>query len=130
MRELAAAKDDALLYDGVPLASPEIIEVEGLCKPEWAPVLVIVPPSVIDNWKNEFKTWGHFSVGTYQGNGRSLALEKVKDGSNEILVCGKTLAMNDYAEISKVPWKLIIVDEVHNYKVNATVTKRMMLIVD
>jgi len=105
------------MFNGARLASPDTLEVEGLSMPEWAPVLVIVPPSVIDNWMKEFRAWGHFAVGTYQGKGREQALEKVKNGINEVLVCGSKLATTHFAELSKVPWKLIIVDEVHGYKV-------------
>ncbi len=86
-------------------------------KSRWAPILVIVPPSVIDNWKNEFETWGHFEVGTYQGGRREKALQKVKEGISEVLVVGKSLAMTYASKLMEIPWKLIVVDEVHAYKV-------------
>lgn len=33
---------------------------EELGLSSWVPVLVCVPPSVIDNWQREFETFGHF----------------------------------------------------------------------
>ena len=99
------------------MQSSDNLEIEGLTKPEWAPILVIVPPSVIDNWKNEFEAWGHFEVCTYQGSRREKALQKVKEGISEVLVVGKSLAMTYASKLMEVPWKLIVVDEVHAYKV-------------
>lgn len=116
LREIEAANDDALLT-GARLASSDTVDLEGVNTSEWVPVLVIVPPSVIDNWMKEFCTWGHFGVGKYQNQGRHQALAKVKNGTHEILVCGGKLATLDFNELSSVQWKLIIVDEVHAYKV-------------
>jgi SNF2 family DNA or RNA helicase len=74
--------------------------------------------SVIDNWKREFESWGHFAVSLYQGSERVNELERVRVGINDIMICGKALFVDDanLTKMEKVPWKLIIVDEFHEFK--------------
>jgi reverse gyrase len=64
----------------------------------------------------EFETWGYFGVGSYHGE-RQEALDRVKDGTHEVLVCGASLFLGDFDEIASVKWKLIVVDEFHGFKV-------------
>lgn len=102
----------------------DLDEIEDLASPKWAPVLIIVPPSVIANWMNEFKTWGHFSAEAYAGNSREKVLDRVKNGLNEVLVCGNALAKRDTDKLKEIKWKLIIIDEVHVYKVRQSIPTR------
>ena len=40
-------------------ATPALSQI---AQPKNTPILIIVPSSVVENWNNEFKTWGYFNV--------------------------------------------------------------------
>jgi SNF2 family DNA or RNA helicase len=88
--------------------------------PDWYPVLIIVPPTLIQNWKNEFARFSHFSVATYRGDKRSQALECLRNGSAEILLTSHSLfkIKHDFNELNKVAWRLVVIDEFHTFKVS------------
>ena len=92
--------------------------------PDWAPILIIAPNSVLNNWVADFATWGHFSVVEYRGENKASALEKIQLGSAEILLMGRTvITSKGFPDIlepkGNVQWKLIIVDEFHQFKNHA-----------
>ena len=85
---------------------------------DFSPCLIVVPPSVITNWSNEFNTWGHFAVSTFQDKEtRAEVLDQVKTGTTDVIICGRALFTRpeSFAAISSVEWKLIVVDEFHEY---------------
>jgi superfamily II DNA or RNA helicase len=92
--------------------------IAGLLMPKWSPILVIVPPSVIENWMNEFKAWGHFGVVAFTGPSRDMAMGRIRTGLDEIMVCGRTMLQSDddLADVKHIQWKLIVIDEYHQYK--------------
>jgi hypothetical protein len=110
-------KETALLAGRVWIESVEGDDIEADLA-QWAPVLIVVPPTIIKNWTDDFDTWGHFSIAKYQGTGRVKALESIQRGVAEVLICPKSLFMqpSDFRALSKVPFKLIIVDEFHLFK--------------
>ena len=87
---------------------------ENLLSP-WAPVLIIVPPSIVQNWRTDFETWGHFSIVCYESSQRERAVEAIKHGAAEVMVCKKSLFMQevDIKMLSKIHWRVIVVDEIH-----------------
>jgi len=93
-------------------------QVQSSTSRRWVPILLICPPSVISNWINEFKSWGHFAVETFQGNDRAVALNRVKIGQSEVLLCGKSLFSKEscFSLLKSVQWKLVVVDEYHEFK--------------
>jgi SNF2 family DNA or RNA helicase len=96
-------------------AQTQLVESRG----EFSPLLVIVPSSLLDNWRNEFETWGYFAVSVFRSaKDRDVELHRIKIGMNDILVCTSTLfsKQEHFARIEEIPWKLIIVDEFHCYK--------------
>jgi len=85
--------------------------------------------SVIANWKRELDTWGHFAVSIYQGSEKEKQLYDIRDGINDIMICGKALFIDKahFASIGEVPWKLIIVDEFHEFKTRASNSSDLLL---
>jgi SNF2 family DNA or RNA helicase len=112
------ASDEALL-NGLSSAK-RLITVDH--RP-YAPILVIVPPSVIANWSNEFNQWGHFSVEIFgRENDRLASISQVKKGIKDILLIGKSLFTQSecFQLMIEVKWELVIIDEFHEYKNNKT----------
>jgi SNF2 family DNA or RNA helicase len=87
--------------------------------PSWAPILLVVPTAVFQNWLNEFNVWGYFGVAAYSGPKREEKIEDIKTGAAEILLCGVTFFRQEFAILKEVDWKLIIIDEFHSFKVRA-----------
>ena len=86
----------------------------------YAPVLVIVPPSVIANWLEHFKLWGHFSVHSF-GEDRTLSINRLKLGTHDILLYPNSLLREDCKHlVLSVDWKLVIIDEYHTFKNHKT----------
>lgn len=114
-------KNDSALMEGriteklQDRGSNQLIESRG----EFSPVLIIVPSSLLDNWRNEFQTWGFFAVSVFRAAAERLEeLHRVKVGMNDILLCTATLfaKQEHFSLMEQIPWKLIIVDEFHGYK--------------
>eukprot|EP00980_Cylindrotheca_fusiformis_P005899 scaffold1242_cov123-Cylindrotheca_fusiformis.AAC.8 len=86
----------------------------------WHPVLVIAPPSVVDNWKDEFAKFSNFAVAVYSGDKsfRERELEKIRDGRAEILIAAKSMFQNrnTFESLDTIRWKLVVIDEFHTFK--------------
>jgi len=115
--QMEMSKREALRNGRILTVSNEEV-AQDLGLPHWAPVMIIVPPTIVPNWVKEFKTWGHFGVELYEGNHREKALDRIKQGYSEILICKKSMFMKkaDFKEISTVRWKMVVVDEMHLLK--------------
>lgn len=87
----------------------------------WWPVLIVVPPTVLENWQNEFARFTHFSVAIYSDRGRDAALAQVTSGMAEVLLTKRSTYANptDFQALNSIPvkWKLVVIDEFHIWKV-------------
>ncbi len=90
----------------------------------WWPVLIVVPPTVLENWKNEFARFTHFSVATYSDRGRDAALAQITSGMADVMLTKRSTFANpsDFDAMNSIPvkWKLVIIDEFHVWKVRDT----------
>lgn len=115
-------KDEALIEGriGIEKKDDDNDFLRKLNLPVWSPVLIVAPNGVVTNWVDDFKTWSHFSVAVYQGSRREDALEKIENGTAEVLVCGQSMIQGKQGFLAlnslKVKWKLVIVDEFHTFK--------------
>ena len=111
VKKALQAREDSrrqALLTGFGLTSASEIEAKEAA--EFAPILIIVPSSVVENWHNEFNTWGHFNVGLYSGPAREKSLNRIKDRLDVILIVGKSLfsRAGDYDPIASVDWKVSV----------------------
>jgi len=109
-------KDNAIAAGQV-IAGETITLPDGL-QPSWAPILIMVPPTLISNWLKDMSTWGFFSVAVYRGSRKEQSIARIKFGMAEILLCPVSMFQqdSDFITISEMKWKLVIVDEFHKFK--------------
>ena len=119
--------DEKTLMEGKIVTNYEIDT--QLCQLPYSPILIIVPASVVDNWARELHTWGHFSVQVFGSDSdRANSLHRVKIGMDDIMLCGKELFSKNIDEFLKIKkWKLVVVDEFHNYKNKASQAYKKLL---
>lgn len=86
----------------------------------WSPVLIVVPPSVVEHWKGDLSRWGHFSTAILATavEQKDSAVDRVLMRECEILLCSRSLFAEDSTlpSLMKLEWKLIVVDEFHTFK--------------
>lgn len=107
------------IFKSKALDTTEIQELE--LSQRWWPILIVVPPTVLDNWKKEISQFTHFSVACYSGPDKVNALKQVECGMAEIMLTKRSMLqhVSDFSEINgaHVKWKLVVIDEFHVFKV-------------
>eukprot|EP00927_Polykrikos_kofoidii_P047419 TRINITY_DN41550_c0_g1_i1.p1 TRINITY_DN41550_c0_g1~~TRINITY_DN41550_c0_g1_i1.p1 ORF type:complete len:1078 (+),score=163.53 TRINITY_DN41550_c0_g1_i1:101-3334(+) len=94
------------------------------------PVLILCPPSLVDNWARELRRWGPFGVEVLSPGNRVRALQRLEAGLSDVLVASRGLlrdgvtagsgggeglgSMEERLHARK--WGCVIVDEVHQAK--------------
>mmetsp|Transcript_118007 Transcript_118007/g.216254 ORF Transcript_118007/g.216254 Transcript_118007/m.216254 type:complete len:1035 (+) Transcript_118007:158-3262(+) len=93
---------------------------------EPGPVLVLCPPSLVQNWARELRRWGPFAVETLAATGgpsggRVRILQRMDAGLTDVLVASRGLLRGD--EDGAPPdmlcarsWGCVVIDEVHQAK--------------
>jgi len=118
-RERAIREEEKANLEGR-LYIPKKLDAKSLDLPSWYPVLIIVPPSVVENWKNEFERFSNFAVAIFSGKRaeRNRALDKLRDGRAEVLIAAKSLFQEKSGakDLNEISWKLVIIDEFHTFK--------------
>eukprot|EP00891_Asterochloris_glomerata_P009978 jgi/Astpho2/9978/e_gw1.00153.8.1_t len=90
---------------------------------ERCPILIVGPKIVKDNWRSEFRTClaallrrGTFHVTEYHDTIKLTAMREIHEGRKEILITTYSTFMHDQEEFFKVPWHVVVFDEVHQIK--------------
>eukprot|EP00899_Mesostigma_viride_P006350 jgi/Mesvir1/15716/Mv03296-RA.3 len=79
------------------------------------PILVIVPPTLMDNWADQLSKWCRFQVGFFHGNSRESELDKVDRGGYEVVVAAyESMATSKRA--LETHWHCVFLDEAHKLK--------------
>lgn len=102
---------------------------EEVGRQRWAPILLLVPPSVVEQWKRDFGTWGYFALSVYaSGSGQEAALEMVRTGQSEVMICTHSMFQNRATldSLKDIPWKLIVVDEFHLFRNMNNITAKSL----
>lgn len=86
--------------------------------PKWCPILIVAPTGVVPDWVKTFTKWGHFAVVIYEGPSRDIALDSVKTGLAEVMVCPRSMfeRKDQFDQILQCKWKIAIIDEFHVFK--------------
>lgn len=92
-------------------------------KNNMGPFMVVVPLSVLSNWKNELARWApSMKVVCYKGSPkkrREIYAEQVSSMEFNVLITSYEFIMRDKSSLSKIRWNYIIIDEGHRMKNHA-----------
>ena len=70
----------------------------------------------------ELERFSHFAVAVFSGTKqtRNTAMERIRDGRAEVMIAAKSLFQDKCGakDLNEIPWKLVIIDEFHSFKVS------------
>lgn len=83
-----------------------------------APVLIVVPLTLIANWKHELQNFApKLSLLVHHGDNRGKALTlKRKAGEVDVVITSYSLIVKDYKAIADVEWSAMVLDEAQAIK--------------
>jgi SNF2 family DNA or RNA helicase len=115
-RQLQLAREEALQQGQ--MYEENKLEVVQQQLPDWAPILILAPSSILDNWIHDAKTWGYFEIVLYQSSDSYAGVDAIRSGAAEVLLVSHTVLQNanHIHTLSQIPWKLVVIDEHHKLK--------------
>jgi SNF2 family DNA or RNA helicase len=81
-----------------------------------APALIVCPPSLIDNWSEEFNKWGTFRVIKLRSNTLDTGIAALLRGHCEVGITSYDAVRNNADKFAKVPLHVVVFDEAHKLK--------------
>ena len=114
---LQKLQDDAL-RQGEVVEEDNVEWARTLGLSRWHPVMIVVPPTIVDSWRKSFDLFTHFSVAVYSSSNKAESVNAMKYGGCDVLLVPKSLFASEthFQDLNTLNWKLIIIDEFHNYK--------------
>ena len=99
------------------------------------PYIVVCPLSTLVHWEREFKGWTEMNVVTYCGSAKNRNLIREHEWYlpnksikfDVLLTTYEMLIANDWEEIRKINWKVIVVDEAQRMKSIKSIFRQNMM---
>ncbi|KAE9019132.1 Switch 2 [Phytophthora fragariae] len=85
---------------------------------EIAPIFIVMPASLLQNWEHELHTWMSCSTIILRGkpSERDAMIDQIARGEYEIVICSYDILKMYLARLHKIPWEMVILDEMHCLK--------------
>ena len=89
-------------------------------KTAFPPVLIVLPASLVEQWKRELSVWGCFEVEICRGKEGYEKLQQARFGATEIILMSYEALVKHVLFIKEIKWACIIFDEAHRLKSRKT----------
>ncbi|KAG3150444.1 Switch 2 [Phytophthora cactorum] len=85
---------------------------------EVAPIFIVMPASLLQNWEQELLTWMSCSTIILRGKprDRDAMIDQIARGEYEIVICSYDILKMYLSRLHKIPWEAVILDEMHCLK--------------
>ncbi|POM71479.1 DNA repair and recombination protein RAD26 [Phytophthora palmivora] len=85
---------------------------------EVAPIFVVVPASLLQNWEQELHTWMSCTTIILRGkpSERDAMIDQIARGEYEIVICSYDILKMYLSRLHKIQWEAVILDEMHCLK--------------
>eukprot|EP00644_Phytophthora_capsici_P001310 jgi/Phyca11/542777/estExt2_Genewise1Plus.C_PHYCAscaffold_100161 len=85
---------------------------------EVAPIFIVMPASLLQNWEQELRTWMSCTTVILRGkpSDRNAMIDKIARGEYEIVICSYDILKMYLSRLHKIPWEVVILDEMHCLK--------------
>ncbi|KAI9916634.1 hypothetical protein PsorP6_016733 [Peronosclerospora sorghi] len=85
---------------------------------EVAPILIVVPASLLQNWEQELHTWMSCTTTILRGKryNRDTMIDQIAKGEYEIVICSYDMLKMYVSRLHKIAWETVILDEMHCLK--------------
>ncbi|CAI5744616.1 unnamed protein product [Peronospora destructor] len=85
---------------------------------EIAPIFIVMPASLLQNWEQELHTWMSCTTIILRGklSDRDAMIDHIARGEYEIVICSYGILKMYLSRLHKIPWEAVILDEMHCLK--------------
>ncbi|ETL97735.1 hypothetical protein L917_05034 [Phytophthora nicotianae] len=85
---------------------------------EVAPILIVMPASLLQNWEQELHTWMCCTTIILRGkpSDRDAMIDQIARGEYEVVICSYDMLKMYLSRLHKISWEAVILDEMHCLK--------------